>query len=95
MSTAAKGDYLEVPVCCGNVDNSALPQLAFPASLCGMIGRAAELLATEGIVKPVQKIPPAALSPWLPSKTVDYLGPKPAFRKSGQATTISDKEIVA
>ena len=69
------------------MDNSALPSLLFLTSQCEIMGREAELLATEGPVKPVPKIPPASLPAWLPSKTVDYLGPKLKLRKSGQATT--------
>jgi hypothetical protein len=42
--------------------------------------------ATVGLKKPVPKMPPASLPSWLPLKTVDYLGPKLGFRKSGQAT---------
>ena len=71
---------------CGYVDNSVLPQLVFPMSLCGMIGREAESLTTEGPEKPVPKIPPVSLPSQLPLKTVDYLGHKPELRKSGQAT---------
>jgi len=59
-----------------------------------MIRREAELSATKGLLKPVPKIPPASLPSWLPLKTVDYLGPKLELRKSGQATTYCDKEIV-
>ena len=73
------------------VDNSVRPKLVFPTSLCGMIGREAELLTTEGLVKPVPKIPPASLPSRLPSKTVDYLGPKLEFRKSGQATALATR----
>ena len=68
------------------MDNSALSPMAFPTSLCGMIGREAESLATVGLEKPVPKMPPASLPTWLPLKTVDYLGHKLEFRKSGQAT---------
>jgi len=71
---------------CGYVDNSVQPPFIFPTSPCGMMEREAETLATEGLEKPVPKIPPASLPSWLPSKTVDYLGPKLGFRKSGQAT---------
>ena len=80
---------------CGYLDKSAWPPLVFPASLCGMMEREAELLTTEGLVKPVPKIPPASLPSGLPSKTVDYLGPKLGFRKSGQATLLTTKESVA
>ena len=76
---------------CGYVDNSVQPSLALPTSLCGMMGREAELLATEGLVKPVPKIPPASLPSRLPSKTVDYLGPKLGLRKSGQATSFATR----
>ena len=71
---------------CGYVDNSALSPLVFPTPLCGMMGREAEMSTTVGLEKPVPKMPPASLPTRLPSKTVDYLGPKPGFRKSGQAT---------
>jgi hypothetical protein len=60
-----------------------------------MMGREAELFATEGLAKPVPKIPPASIPSRLPSKTVDYLGPKLEFRKSGQATPFCDKESIA
>ncbi len=75
----------------GYVDKSALPPLVFPTSLCGMMEREAESLTTEGLVKPVPKIPPASLPSGLPSKTVDYLGPKLGFRKSGQATLLTTR----
>ena len=78
---------------CGYVDNCAQSPLAFPTSLCGMIGREAELLTTVGLVKPVPKIPPASLPSWLPLKTVDYLGPKLGLRKSGQATTLATRRV--
>ncbi len=80
---------------CGYVDNSAWLPLVLPTSFCGMMEREAELLATEGLVKPVPKIPPASLPSGLPSKTVDYLGPKLGFRKSGQATLLTTKESVS
>ena len=73
------------------VDNSVRPKFVFPTSLCGMIGREAELFATEGLVKPVPKIPPASLPSRLPSKTVDYLGPKLGLRKSGPATPLATR----
>ncbi len=80
---------------CGLVDNSAQPSLLSPTSQCEIMGREAELLATEGPWKPVPKMTPASHPPWLPSKTVDYLGPKLGFRKSGQATLLATKESVA
>ena len=80
---------------CGYVDNLTLLLLVLPAWRCGMIRREAELLATLGLLKPVPKIPPASLPSWLPLKTVDYLGPKLAFRKSGQATLLATKESLA
>ena len=76
---------------CGYVDKSVQPRRISCTSLCGMMEREAELLTTEGLVKPVPKIPPASLPSGLPSKTVDYLGPKPEFRKSGQATTFATR----
>ena len=76
---------------CGYVDNSVFALLVLPTSLCGMMDGEAELFATEGLVKPVPKIPPASLPSWLPSKTVDYLGPKLEFCKSGQATTFATR----
>jgi len=72
---------------CGIVDNSAQLPLLSPASQREIMRREAELPATEGLWKPVPKMTPASLSAWLPSKTVDYLGPKLELRKSGQATT--------
>ena len=71
----------------GYVDKSVPPRRLFPTLLCGMMDREAELFVTKGLEKPVPKIPPASLPSWLPLKTVDYLGPKPEFRKGGQATT--------
>jgi len=65
---------------CGLVDNFAWPSLRSPTSQCEIMGREAELLATEGPVKPVPKISPASLPAWLPPKTVDYLGPKLELR---------------
>ena len=80
---------------CGYVDKSVQPRRISSTSLCGMMEREAELLTTEGLVKPVPKIPPASLPSGLPSKTVDYLGPKLGFRKSGQATLLTTKESLA
>ena len=81
--------------CVDGVDNSVHLSWCFPACRRGKIGGEAESFATKGPVKPVPKIPPASLPLRLPSKTVDYLGPKLGFRKSGQATAFCDKEIVA
>ncbi len=72
-----------------------MPLLVLSTSRCGMIRREAELFVTKGLKKPVPKIPPASLPSWLPLKIVEYLGPKLALRKSGQATTFRDKEIVS
>ena len=79
---------------CGYVGSFALPPLLFLTSQCEIMRREAELLATEGPWNPVPKMTPASLPPWLPLKTVDYLGPKLELRKSGQAATYCDKEIV-
>jgi hypothetical protein len=76
---------------CGYVDNFVLVPLVFPTSMCGMIGREAEMSATVGLEKPVPKMSPASLSSWLPLTTVDYLGHKPEFCKSGPATTSSTR----
>jgi len=68
------------------VDISISSIFAFPMLFCGMMGREAEMSTTVGLEKPVPKMPPASLPTWLPLKTVDYLGHKPEFCKSGQAT---------
>ena len=77
------------------VDNLVFSPFRFPMLRYRMMEREAELFATEGLVKPVPKIPPASLPSRLPSKTVDYLGPKLEYRKSGPATPVRDKESVA
>ena len=55
----------------------------------------AEPRATKGLLKPVPKMTPASPPSGLPSKTVDYLGPKPGFRKSGLATLTATKGSLA
>ena len=76
---------------CGYVDKSFQSLDLSPTLPCGMMEGEAELLATKGLMKPVPKIPPASLPSWLPLKTVDYLGPKPELRKSGQATAFATR----
>ena len=68
------------------VDNSIHPSCIFPAGRRGKMGGEAEPITTEGILKPVPKIAPASIPPYLPLKAVDYLGLKLEFRKSELAS---------